>query len=355
MTRGTDTDLVTVALDAMGGDGGSTPLVEGAIQAARSLPVKILLVGREHSLQRLLKHFRYQGDNIEIVPCSQVVRMDDSPADSLQKKDSSIAVGAQLVKGGRAQALVSAGNTGASMAHCMRSWRRLKGVARPGIAALVPTAGAVPCLILDVGANVDCKPRHLVDFALMGEVYYREVLGQHKPTVGLLSVGEERKKGNALTLATLDLLEQTHMNVIGNVESTHVFDGRVHVLVCDGFVGNVLLKTAEAVARMIMSGVKGAMKSNVMSLAGALMLSPSMMRFKRKIDHSEYGGAPLLGLNGVCIIGHGASEAKAVRNAIRVARESVLHDVNRHIVDELARLKEILNGELEENTVGSEL
>jgi len=341
-----------VALDAMGGDEGATPLVEGAIQAARTLPVRILLVGRVHSLRRLVRHFGYTGSNIDYVPASQVVRMEDSPAESLQKKDSTLAVGARLVKEGRAHALVSAGNTGASLAHCMTSWRRLKGVKRPGIAALMPTAGN-PCLILDVGANVDCKPHHLVDFALMGEVYYRYVLGQPHPRVGVLSVGEERKKGNALTLAALEILEKTHMHVIGNVESTHVFSGKVDVLVCDGFVGNVLLKTAESVARMIMAGVKGAMKSNVVSLAGALMLSPSMRQFKRKIDHSEYGGAPLLGLNGVCIIGHGASEPKAVRNAIRVAHESVLHNVNRHILEDRAQIANLLTEE-NKTTTGSD-
>lgn len=335
---------VVIALDAMGGDAGATPLVEGAVQAARRMSVQVLLVGRESSLKRLLRYFRYEGDDIEVVPCSEAVGMDESPADSLQKKDASVAVAARLVKEGRAQAMVSAGNTGASLAHCMTSWRRLKGVARPGIAALVPTVGN-PCLILDVGANVDCKPRHLVDFALMGETYYREILGQSRPRVGVLSVGEERKKGNALTLAALELLEKTPMHVMGNVESTHVFQGEVDVLVCDGFVGNVLLKTAESVARMIMAGVKGAMKSNVVSLAGALMLSPSMRAFKRKVDHSEYGGAPLLGLNGICIIGHGTSEPKAVRNAIRVARESVLHRVNERILDSLGKVHQAIENE----------
>jgi phosphate acyltransferase len=325
-----------IALDAMGSDAGATPLVEGAVQAVKRYPCEVLLVGKQHTLNRLLRHFRYKGDKIHVVPCKEVVRMGEHPRESLLKKDSPIAVGARLVAEGKADALVSAGNTGTTLAHAMRSWRRLKGVKRPGIAMLMPTA-ANPCLSIDVGANVDCKARHLVDFALMGAVYSRQILGCSDPRVGLLCVGEERTKGNALTLETYELLEKCHLNFLGNVEPGDVFEGKVDVLVCDGFVGNVFLKTSESIAKMIMKAVKGAMTKNVLSMAGALMVSPGIRQFRKKVDHSEYGGAALVGLEHVCIIGHGGSNAKAVMNAIRVAKESVERDLNRIISQELEK------------------
>jgi glycerol-3-phosphate acyltransferase PlsX len=195
-----------------------------------------------------------------------------------------------------------------------------------------------------VGANVDCKPRHLVDFALMGSVYSRQILGCENPGVGLLSVGGERSKGNELTLATYELLEKCHLRFLGNVEPGDVFDGKVDVLVCDGFVGNVFLKTSESLARMIMRAVKGAMTKNVLSMAAALIVSPGMRQFKKKVDHSEYGGAALIGLEHVCIIGHGGSTAKAVMNAVRVAKESVERELNRIISQELERVAAELEG-----------
>ena len=326
-----------IALDAMGSDAGATPLVEGAIHAVKRYPCEVLLVGKQHTLNRLLRHFRYKGDRIQVVPCQEVVGMGDLPRESLLKKDSSISVGVRLVAEGKADALVSAGNTGSTLAHAMRRWRRLKGVKRPGIAILIPTT-AKPCLTIDVGANMDCKPRHLVDFALMGSVYSRQILGCENPGVGLLSVGGERSKGNELTLATYELLEKCHLRFLGNVEPGDVFDGKVDVLVCDGFVGNVFLKTSESLARMIMRAVKGAMTKNVLSMAGALMVSPGMRQFKKKVDHSEYGGAALIGLEHVCIIGHGGSTAKAIMNAIRVAKESVERELNRIISQELERV-----------------
>jgi phosphate acyltransferase len=236
---------------------------------------------------------------------------------------------------------VSAGNTGASLAHALTCWGRLKGIKRPGIATLIPTP-THPCLILDVGANVDCRPRHLLDFAIMGSVYAREVMGRKNPRIGLLSVGSERLKGNSLTLGTYELLEQSHLNFVGNVEGRDLFSGGLDVAVCDGFVGNVALKVCESVASMIMSGIKGAMKRNMFSLTGAILMSPGMKKFKKKIDYSEYGGAPLLGVNGICIIAHGASNPKAIANAIRGAMESVEKQVNRHISAELKTvLKEV--------------
>jgi glycerol-3-phosphate acyltransferase PlsX len=324
-----------IAVDAMGSDAGATPLVEGAVQAVKRYPCEVLLVGRQATLNRLLRFFRYKGDRIHVVPASETVRMGENPTDSLRKKDSSISVAVRLVREGQADAVVSAGNTGASLAHAMTGWRRLKGISRPGIATLMPTQQR-PCLILDVGANVDCRPRHLVDFAIMGSVYARNVLHYDNPRVGILNVGEERGKGNKVTVEAYEMLEASHLNFIGNIEGSHLFKGQTDVLVCDGFVGNVLLKTCESVAKMIMAGVKGAMTKNVFTLASALVLSPGIRGFKKSIDATEYGGAPLLGLNGICIIGHGSSNAKAVMNAIRVAVECVDNQVNTHIHEELS-------------------
>ena len=328
-----------IALDAMGSDAGATPLVEGAILAAKRFAIPVVLAGKQHTLRRLLRHFRYEGGLIDIEPCTEVVRMGEHPRDSLAKRDSSVAVAARLVQEKRADAMVSAGNSGSTLAHAMTCWRRLKGISRPGIATLMPTRKG-SCLVMDVGANVDCKPRHLVDFALMGSIYMREIMGRPKPRVGVLSVGEEPSKGNALTLATHRLLQTSHLNFIGNVQGNDLFKGVADVVVCDGFVGNVLLKTSEGVAKMIMTGIKGAMTKNVLAMVGALMVSPGMRSFKKKIDYSEYGGAPLLGLNGVCIITHGAADSKAVMNAIRAAAEAVNHQVNRSIAEEVRQITE---------------
>lgn len=327
-----------IALDAMGCDAGATPLVEGAIQAVKRFHAcEVLLCGKKHSLGRLLRYFRYTGDRIHIVPCTEVVFMGESPRESLLKRDSPIAVGVRLVKEKKADAVVSVGNTGSSLAHCMRSWRRIPGIKRPGIASPMPTEKD-PCLIIDAGANVDCKPQHLVGFAVMGSVYMQRVMKRENPRIGLLSVGEERGKGNALTLATLELLEKSHLNFIGNVEPGDVLKGKVDVLVCDGFVGNVFLKTSESVAKLVMGGIKGAISKNVVSLAGGLMVRPSMREFKKKVDHSEYGGAPLLGLEHVCIVGHGSSNTVAVFNAIRVASEFVERNTNSFIVEEMGSI-----------------
>lgn len=336
-----------IVLDAMGSDAGATPLVQGAVMAAKHFPVEIILTGREYSLKRLLRHFRYTGNRIHVVGCSQTVAMHEKPKASLRKTDSSIAVGTKLVLDGMADALVSAGNTGATKAHTLMSWRRLPGITREGIATVMPTPEH-PSLLIDVGASVDCKPQHLVDFAVMGSVYSREILGQKNPRVGVLSVGEEPGKGNELTLATYKLLEQTQLNFIGNVEGRDILKGTADVVVCDGFVGNALLKFGEQLARMIMTGIKGAMTKNVLTLGAALILSPGLRSYRRRIDYAEYGGAPLLGLNGICIIGHGASSPKAIMNAIRVAKESVDHGVNRRISEEIVRVKALL-GDANEN------
>ncbi|NQU42850.1 phosphate acyltransferase PlsX [bacterium] len=330
-----------IALDAMGGDESATPLVEGAVWAVKRFDCEVILVGKKHSMQRLLRYFRYKGDAIRIAPCSQVVSMKDSPRDSLQKRDSSISVAVRMVAQGEADAVVSAGNTGATLAHCMRGWGRLKGIKRPGIAPLIPTQYN-PVLVIDGGANVDCKPLHLVDFAIMGSIYSNQVLGLANPRIGILSNGQESSKGNALTLATYELLEKSHLNFVGNVEASHLFNGKVEVVVCDGFVGNVFLKTTETVAKMIIHGVKGAMTQNVISMAGAVMISPGMRKFRRKVDQAEYGGAPLLGLEHTCIIAHGSSSPKAVMNAIRVAKESVEQNINKRISEEVRAISQEL-------------
>ncbi|MFW6303039.1 MAG: phosphate acyltransferase PlsX [Candidatus Sumerlaeota bacterium] len=328
-----------IALDAMGSDQGATPLVEGAVMAARRYHCSTILVGREHSLRRLLRVFKYDGKLISIEPCSQVVSMGASPKDSLRLTDSSVAVAARLVKEGKADAMVSAGNSGCTLAHCMKSWRRMKGINRPGIATIIPSP-AGKFLLLDVGANVECKPRQLVDWALMGEIYARQVMGVKNPRVGLLNVGEEPGKGNQLVQVTHTMLEASHLHFIGNVEGNTIYQGRADVVVCDGFVGNVVLKTSEGLARMIMKEIKGAMTSNILSLMGALIVSPGMRKFKKQVDYAEYGGAPLLGLNGICIITHGAASPKAVMNAIRAAREAVKNEINEHIAREAQQVSQ---------------
>lgn len=327
-----------IVLDAMGGDSSATPLVQGAVMAAKHFPIDIILTGREYSLKRLLRHFGYTGDRIHVVGCSETVQMHEKPKASLRKTDSSIAVAARLVLEHKADALVSAGNTGATKAHTLMGWRRLNGITREGIAQVMPTPRH-PSVLIDVGASVDCKPHHLLDFAIMGSVYSRDILGQSKPRIGLLSVGEEPGKGNELTLAAYKLLEKSHLNFIGNVEGSDILEGTADVIVCDGFVGNALLKFGEQLARMIMTGIKGAMTKNVLTLGATLILTPGLRKYRRRIDYAEYGGAPLLGLNGICIIAHGASSPKAIMNAIRVAKESVEHGLNRHISEEIVRVK----------------
>ncbi|MEK6661142.1 MAG: phosphate acyltransferase PlsX [candidate division NC10 bacterium] len=321
-----------VALDAMGGDRGPVVNIEGAVAAARELGLSVLLVGNEEELSRSLRRHSTNGLGITICHAPETVGMNESPSAALRKKKhSSIRVGLELVKRGEADAFISAGNTGAVMATAMVILGSLPGVERPAIALIVPTLRG-QAILLDAGANADCKPRHLLQFAIMGDIYARQVMGKTSPTVGLLSIGEEESKGNELTREAFKELEEEHsLNFIGNVEGREVFSGAADIIVCDGFTGNIALKISESAAEFFTVSLKEELEKGLVGKLGALLTRGAFRRFKKRIDYTEYGGAPLLGVGGMCIISHGRSTAKAIKNAIRVAAECVENKVIEHI------------------------
>jgi glycerol-3-phosphate acyltransferase PlsX len=320
-----------IAVDAMGGDNAPQVVVEGAILAVKEHDVGLYLVGVESAIRQQLTKYDIKGLELEIVPAADVVGMDESPLAGLRRKrDTSLLRAARLVKSGEAQAMVSAGNTGAAMACAKLTLGSLKGVERPAIATLLPSLKGYS-LLLDVGANVDCKPHHLLQFAVMGHIYAQEIMGIAEPRVGLLNIGEERGKGNELTKQSFELLEHAPLNFVGNVEGKQIYNGEADVIVCDGFIGNIGLKVSEAVADTITVLFKRELEKSLVNKLGACLLRGSLRELKRRIDYSEYGGAPLLGINGVCVICHGGSSAKAIKNAIRVASEFVSHRVNERI------------------------
>lgn len=332
-------DTLRIAVDAMGGDRAPGPVVEGALEAAEELGVEILLVGQKEVVEGEIARHSAAPSNLKVVPASQAVAMSESPSAALKKKDTSIKVAFELIKRGEAHAMVSAGNSGAIMATGMFVLGNLPRVERPAILVVVPTLthGTV---IIDAGANVDCKPRHLVQFGLMGSIYAEKVLGISRPRVGVLSNGEEEGKGNDLTRAAIEQLAATSLNHIGYVEGRDICGGKVDVVVCDGFTGNVTLKTMEGVAQFIVGVLKDAFQKNTVSRLGYLLSRKSLKEAYARLDHTEYGGAPLLGLDGVVIIAHGGSGPKEIKNAIRVAKETVSHDVNQNISEALEELSE---------------
>jgi glycerol-3-phosphate acyltransferase PlsX len=339
-----------IALDAMGSDRSPRPEVEGAIQAARNYDVRVLLVGREPELRaELERHSSAAKLPIEIAHASEVITMEDKAAQAVRaKRDSSMRVGLRLVREGQADGFVTAGNTGAAMASAKMVLGALPGVDRPALAAVLPTAPGTAAILLDVGANVDCKPHNLEQFAVMGEIYFRSMFGDPKmgrsaganrsPRVGLLSIGEEETKGNDLTRESFQLLQRLPINFIGNVEGRDLFNGHVDVIVSDGFVGNVALKSSEGAARLIRTVLKESLKATITSQVGYMLSRSAFADFKKRIDHTEYGGAPLLGLKGVCIITHGSSNANAIKNAVRVAAEFSKRHINTSIERGLATL-----------------
>ncbi len=322
-----------IALDAMGGDHGPRPVVEGAVAAVRKYGVEVALVGKARHLSKFLAKLRVTDSRIHIVDAPDRVTMSDSPSASLRKRQSSLAIAVDLVHRGDCDALVSPGNTGAVMAHCLTKWRTLPGVKKPAIPALMPTLGA-PTVIIDAGANVDCKPRQLLSFALLGHVYAREVLGRANPRIGLLSNGEEDSKGNELVLEAGPLLRASNLNYLGHAEGRDIFTGDFDVVVCDGFVGNVTLKTAEGTALFMRAFLKQEARRSPLTLLGAAAMTPVFSRLKRKVDANELGGMPLLGLNGVCIICHGSAQNRAFYNAVGVAKQAVAHKLNAKIIEE---------------------
>lgn len=340
-----------LSLDAMGGDHAPAVTVDGAVQAARISGHEIILVGKQDLLAAELKKHDTTGLKISIHHASEVIEMDESPAQAVrQKKDSSLAVAARLCAEGKAEAFISAGNSGATMASALLYMGRLRGISRPAIATLFPTL-AGPCAVLDVGANADCKPKHLQQFAIMGKVYMQEVFAIRAPRVGLLSIGEEESKGNELTLASFPLLKEAPINFIGNVEGRDIPNGTADVVVCDGFVGNIVLKLAEGISSMIIKLVKQEMKAHPVAWISLPFLWLAIKGLKKKLDYSEYGGAPLLGIDGVCIMAHGRSNAKAVKNALFVAARFAEKNVNDEIKREVENLEPAR--EVEERTVRS--
>ena len=331
-----------IAVDAMGGDFAPHAVVAGAVQAAKEYGAGIILVGIEELIQaELKKHHQVKTLPIEIRTATEVVDMLDSPATVYRrKKDSSIRVANELVKSGDAVAVISAGHTGAAMATSLFVLGPLEGVERPAIATFMPTMKGT-CIVLDVGANVDCKPNHLLQFAVMGDVYAKYLLKNPNPRVGLLSIGEEETKGNELTKEAFKLLTETSLNFIGNVEGRDVMSGKADVVVCDGFIGNVVLKLSEAVAETIGLMIRENIGDNLIRKLGYVMMRPAFRALKRRIDYAEYGGAPLVGINGISLISHGRSSDRAIKNAVRVAMELAKSDVNKHIQEDIEKNVEL--------------
>src|SRR5438309_6874853 len=330
---------VRIALDAMGGDHAPDEIVKGAVLAARELPVEILLVGQEEVVR---KHLAAADGalprNIEVVEAPEVVEMDDTALAPLRKKkNSSIRICANLVAEGRANAFVSAGNTGAAWTSARVVMGMTEGVSRPALAAILPSAKG-HTLLLDVGANVETKPQHLREFAVMGHFYAQRLFDNPQPRVGLLSIGEEEGKGNDLTKETFRVLKETGLNFIGNVEGRDVYNGNADVVVCDGFVGNVVLKASEALGEMVNRTLREELTRTFRRKIGALLARSAFDGLKKRMDYSEYGGAPLLGVKGGCIVCHGRSNAKAIKNAIRIARGFAMNHIDEKIQTKITDL-----------------
>lgn len=330
--------MIRIALDAMGGDHAPSETIKGAISALSLFPkIEIILVGRQDAITKELRHYK-KYSNISIVNSNEVIGTNEPPVQAIkQKKDSSLVKGVSLVKDNKADAFVSAGNTGALMAASLFGLGRVSGIERPALASIFPSKkGKV--LLIDMGANVDCKPKHLVQFAKMGAVYSKYVLRVNNPKVGLVNIGEEPEKGNELTISTYPLLkDEKSINFVGMVESKEIFSGHIDIMVCDGFIGNLILKFGESTATFIFEMLAGELKSHPLAAFVALFLIPALLRLKKKVDYDEFGGAELLGVNGVVVKAHGRAKSKAIMNAIRVAVESV----EGKVVDYIAKVGEV--------------
>jgi phosphate acyltransferase len=333
-----------IALDAMGSDRAPKPEIEGAIVAARQFGVRVALIGPETIVKAELdRHPAAARLPIEIVHAGEYITMEDKVEAIRAKRDSSMRIGLRMVREGQAHGFVTAGNTGAAMATAKIVLGAVPGVDRPALAAVFPTAPGNPAMLLDVGANVDCTAENLAQFAVMGDVYFRAMFGRksrsHGPRIGLLSIGEEDTKGNDLTRAAFQLLKQLPLNFVGNVEGRDLYNGQVDVIVADGFVGNVALKISEGVANLVRTALKESLKATITRQVGALLSRNAFTDFKKRLDHTEYGGAPLLGVKGVCIITHGSSNANAMKNAVRVAAEFSERRINQSIERGLSALR----------------
>lgn len=323
-----------IIVDAMGGDYAPDAVIGGAVAAVQEYEVEVGLVGDEARINSLLKKAGYKGERISVYPAQEVIQMDESAASSVRKKrNSSIVIGLNLVKEGQGDAFFSAGNTGAVVCAATLGLGLLPGIERPGIALVTPTLKGIS-LIVDVGANITPKPIHLLQYGIMAEAYCQNILNKPHPSVGLLNVGEEETKGTEFMKETHELLEKSNLNFIGNVEGKDLFSGKSDIVICDGFVGNIALKVTESVVETMQVFLKRhLLLSNPLGKLGLVFLKPSFSRFKKDLDYAEYGGAPLLGVNSVVIIGHGRSNVKAIKNAIRVAKEEVERKFNEKILE----------------------
>jgi len=329
-----------IALDAMGGDYAPLETTKGALEAIKESNITVVLVGKEEELQKILKDYEYDKSRIEIVNAEEVIEMHEHPAFAVKEKEnSSIVKAIKLLKERKVDGAVSAGNTGAVMSSALLYLGRIKGIKRPAISTLIPTLTEVPSIILDIGANVDCKKEYLEQFALMGKIYMEEVFNIKDPKIALLNIGEEEGKGNQLVQETYDLLKNNPIfNFIGNVEGKDLFKGIANVIVCDGFVGNIAIKTAEGVAETLFELLSSEIKSSLWSTILGMLLKPKFKNVKKKLDYSEFGGAPLLGVDGTVIISHGRSKAKAIKNALKLAEKVVKLEINRKILEGLSKI-----------------
>lgn len=329
-----------IALDAMGGDYAPGKIISGAIKASRLYnDITIVLVGNENAVKEELSNQQYNENHFEIIHTEEVIDMEESPTRAIRKKKkSSIIKGLEIVKERRVDAFVSAGNTGAVMAGSLFKIGRIKGIKRPSILINFPSIIG-QTIVMDNGANADCKPEHLLEFAIMGQVYARQISGVNKPRIGLLSIGEEKEKGNQLVKETYELFKNDSriINFIGNVEGRDIFNGNCDLVICDGFVGNVVLKTTEGVANFMFKLLKEALTKNFRAKLGALLLKPYLKVLKDKTDYRQYGGAPLLGIDGVVIISHGSSDEIAIMNAVKVARNTIKENIVELITAEIKK------------------
>ena len=322
-----------IAVDGMGGDYAPEAVVAGALQAAHEYDCRIVLVGDQTLLHSELEKHKNVPNTVTVHHAGSYVRMDESATTAIRKKkDASISVCADLVKEGVADSIVTAGHTGAAVVACTLKLRLLEGIDRPGIGILFPTLGT-PTLLIDVGANIDTKPLHLFQYAIMGDVYFRYILRKNRPSIGILNIGEEETKGTEYIKEAHQLLNKSRLHFIGNVEGRDIFNGKVDIVVCDGFVGNVVLKVAESIADVIGKLLKQELKKSPITMLGAMLAKPAFDALRKEVDYSEYGGAPLLGIAGTCIISHGSSNARAIKNAVRVAGEFVKYEINQHILE----------------------
>jgi glycerol-3-phosphate acyltransferase PlsX len=317
-----------IVVDAMGGDYAPAEVVKGALEAVKQYNIEVILVGDEAKINAELAAVDGFRSDISVIHAAEVIEMGELPAAALRKKkDSSIVVGVKLVKEGVGNAVVSAGNTGAAMGSALLGFGRIKGIHRPAIAGIIPTIKGIS-ILLDIGANAECDPQNLQQFAVMGSIYSNKILGADNPRVGLINIGEEETKGKPDYLEAFQLIKNTpFINFIGNVEGREITSGNADVMVCDGFVGNVVIKFGEGLARDLLSMIKEELEKNIFVKIGATLVFSQAKGLKKRIDYAETGGAPLLGVNGVCVICHGSSQAKAIKNAIRVAKECVEKNV----------------------------